>query len=71
MKRYTDEEITEAVKLHGGKDSAAKALKMDTRGPRPIKSEREAAIDAIRTFSGDKVIAEIARLMYDNGFRLK
>jgi hypothetical protein len=33
-KRYTDEEITEAVKLHGGKDSAAKALKMDARGLR-------------------------------------
>jgi len=33
-KRYTDEEITEAVKLHGGKDKAARALNMDSRGLR-------------------------------------
>ena len=38
---------------------------------RPIQKERELAIDAIRTFSGDKVTKEIAGLMYDNGFRLK
>ena len=38
---------------------------------RPIQTERELAIDAIRTFSGDKVTKEIAGLMYENGFRLK
>jgi hypothetical protein len=42
-----------------------------TAGLRSIQSDRELAIDAIRTFSGDKVTAEIAGLMYDNGFRLK
>ena len=38
---------------------------------RPIQTERELAIDAIRRFSVDKVTKEIAGLMYDNGFRLK
>ena len=44
---------------------------MMTSGLRQIQTERELAIDAIRTFSGDKVTKEIAGLMYDNGFRLK
>ena len=44
---------------------------MMTSGLRQIQTERELAIDAIRTFSGDKVTKEMAGLMYDKGFMLK